>query len=214
MPDAALVGTLMILAAVLLAVAPDLTTSAAGGPRVGLLALPFTAGLLYGLQTVMTGLQIVHYRSFIPATLFNFILGTLLLALLAAVRAVGDGSFSTPPTEPWYYLGGPLGVMCVGLASYLAKHLGVLMTSLGMITGQLIGALALEVLWPAHLRHGLPALELLATVLAVSGVAVASVRRTRKARTSTPPSGASPVRATRNPAHTDTRRREVVWSCR
>ncbi len=40
----------MILAAVLLAVASDLTTSAAGGPRVGLLALPFTAGLLYGLQ--------------------------------------------------------------------------------------------------------------------------------------------------------------------
>lgn len=110
----------------------------------------------------MTGLQTAHYGSFIPTTLFNFILGTALLAVLAAVRTVGDGTFAAPPTTGWYYLRGPLGVMCVGLASYLAKHLGVLMTSLGMITGQLVGALALEVVWPASARTGFPVLEVLA----------------------------------------------------
>ncbi len=189
-------GTAMILGAVLLTVAPDVMSPAAGGPRVGLLVLPFTAGLLYGLQTVMTGLRTAHYGSFIPATLFNFVLGTLLLAVLVAIRTVGDGTLATPPTEAWYYLGGPLGVMCVGLASYLAKHLGVLMTSLGMITGQLVGALALEIVWPAGSRAGFPLLELLATVVAVGGVAVASARRTNKLSgqlSAPPPTRSSPL---------------------
>lgn len=139
----------------------------------------------------MNGLQTAHYRSFIPAALINFILGTLLLALLAAVRAFPDGGFSAPPVEPWYYLGGPLGVMCVGLAAYLAKHLGILMTSLGMIAGQLIGALVLEAVWPADVHAGSLLQELLATVLAVAGVAIASVERRTTSHDTTP--GATPM---------------------
>jgi transporter family-2 protein len=190
-----ILGATVIVIAVAWAVAPIFAAPApaAGGFPLLLLLLPFTAGLLNGLQTVMNGLQTAHYRSFIPAALINFILGTLLLALLAAVRAVGDGNLSAPPVEPWYYLGGPLGVMCVGLAAYLAKHLGILLTSLGMIAGQLIGALVLEALWPADVHAGSLLQELFATVLAVAGVVIASVERRTASRGIT--AGAPPALA-------------------
>lgn len=171
-----LVGASIIFIAVICAVTPNITTDS-DKLHVWMLVLPFTAGLLNGLQTVMNGLQTAYYGSFIPSTLINSILGLGLLATIAGIQSVFSGLWSTPPIELWCYLGGPLGIMTVGLAAYLAKHLGILMTSLGMIAGQLIGAFTLEMVWPASHITGFPIYELFGTMLAVTGVVIASVER-------------------------------------
>ncbi|MFJ4849622.1 MULTISPECIES: LysE family transporter [unclassified Streptomyces] len=172
-------GSVVIVAAVVLSVAPGGTGTGSTGTML-LLLLPFTAGLANGVQTVMNGLQTAHYGNFVPATLINFIVGVLVLAIPVTVRSIADGGWSTPPADPWLYLGGPLGVLIVGQSAYLAKHLGVLLTSLGLIAGQLLGALAIDLIWPASLTSGFPWQELVGTLLGVTGVALASLDRHRR----------------------------------
>ena len=41
------------------------------------------------------------------------------------------------PGEWWYYLGGPMGCVFIGVGALLVRSLGVLVTGLGMISGQL-----------------------------------------------------------------------------
>ncbi|MEU1623099.1 LysE family transporter [Streptomyces sp. NPDC005722] len=172
-------GSVVIVAAVVLSVAPGGTGTGSTGTML-LLLLPFTAGLANGVQTVMNGLQTAHYGNFVPATLINFIVGVLVLAVPVTVRSIADGDWSAPPMEPWLYLGGPLGVVIVGQSAYLAKHLGVLLTSLGLIAGQLLGALAIDLIWPAPHTSGFPWQELVGTLLGVTGVALASLDRHRR----------------------------------
>lgn len=169
-----LLGAAVILAAVILAVAPRIN---GGTGALLLLLLPFTAGLLNGLQTVMNGMQVAHYRSFVPATFLNFTIGLVGLGAILLVHGALAGGWPTPPTAAWLYLGGPLGVLIVGGSASLAKHLGVLLTSLGMIAGQLVGALLLDIVWPTEPAVGFPWLELAGTALAIAGVAVASLHR-------------------------------------
>ncbi|WP_258933817.1 DMT family transporter [Nesterenkonia pannonica] len=40
----------------------------------------------------------------------------------------------------WNYLGGALGLIFVGLGAYLITQVGVLVTAMGMIAGQLVGS--------------------------------------------------------------------------
>ncbi|MET9881430.1 DMT family transporter [Actinacidiphila glaucinigra] len=178
-------GSVVIVAAVVLSVASG-GTHTGSTATVLLLLLPFTAGLGNGVQTVMNGLQTAHYGNFVPATLINFIVGVFVLAIPVTVRSVEGGGWSAPPTEPWLYLGGPLGVLIVGQSAYLAKHLGVLLTSLGLIAGQLLGALAIDLVWPAPHTTGFPWHELVGTLLGVTGVALASLDRHRRPQRSGP----------------------------
>ncbi|MFE2541738.1 LysE family transporter [Actinacidiphila glaucinigra] len=178
-------GSVVIVAAVVLSVASG-GTHTGSTATVLLLLLPFTAGLGNSVQTVMNGLQTAHYGNFVPATLINFIVGVFVLAIPVTVRSIEGGGWSAPPTEPWLYLGGPLGVLIVGQSAYLAKHLGVLLTSLGLIAGQLLGALAIDLIWPAPHTSGFPWHELVGTLLGVTGVALASLDRHRRPRRSGP----------------------------
>ncbi len=52
------------------------------------------------------------------------------------------------PAQWWYYLGGPMGCIFVGIANLLVRSLGVLVAGLGMIAGQLLGSLALDLILP------------------------------------------------------------------
>lgn len=185
-----LAGAVTILAAVVLAVTPSITAGSDGTAL--LLLLPFTAGLVNGLQTVMNGMQTAHYRNFVPATFINFAVGLIGLGLILLVQGIIAGGWATPPLEAWLYLGGPLGVLIVGGAASLAKHLGVLLTSLGMIAGQLAGALLLDLAWPTEEAAGFPWLELAGTALALAGVIIASLPRGPVAVTAGPASAPSP----------------------
>jgi transporter family-2 protein len=81
--------------------------------------------------------------------LVNFFAGTVLLWIAWLVKWVLAGPSGGLPSEWWYYLGGPIGCVFIGLAALLVRGLGVLVTGLGMIAGQLLGSLALDLVLPA-----------------------------------------------------------------
>jgi transporter family-2 protein len=86
----------------------------------------------------------------LPAALVNFGVGTAALAVAAAVEVGVRGELPNPmPAMPWLYVGGPLGVLAVGVAAAIVPITGVLLLGLGAVAGQVIGALLLDVFVPA-----------------------------------------------------------------
>ena len=71
----------------------------------------------------------------------------LLAAWLIKVAVAGPGN--PLPSEWWYYLGGPMGIIFIALGALLVRSLGVLLTGLCMIGGQLVGSLLLDLVVPA-----------------------------------------------------------------
>lgn len=77
----------------------------------------------------------------------NFISGTSVLYVVVAVAGLVNGlPLSRLPAEPWLYLGGPLGALLVIFSMLAVKVIGILRMALGILTGQLVGALAIDVL--------------------------------------------------------------------
>lgn len=152
-----IIGCLLTIAAVAWAVSPRFTaggppgTGSDGGPTALLvpLLLPVAAGFLMSFQQAMNGTATVHYGTPIAATLVNFVAGSLVLWAAFAIKLAVAGPGNPLPGEWWYYLGGPMGCVFIGLGALLVRSLGVLVTGLGMIAGQLLGSLALDVFLPA-----------------------------------------------------------------
>ncbi|XAS67857.1 DMT family transporter [Micrococcaceae bacterium Sec5.7] len=149
------IGCVLTIAAVAWAVSPRFGTAggpgSTGEPGQWLLPvlLPVLAGFLMSFQQAMNGTATVHYGTPIAATLVNFIAGTTILWIAWGIKAVTMGPANPLPGEWWYYLGGPMGCVFIGLGALLVRSLGVLVTGLGMIAGQLLGSLGLDLLFPA-----------------------------------------------------------------
>ena len=146
---ARIVGTAMAVIAVFIAVS-DQWSSQEGGFWL-LIGLSFLAGLLVALQQAVNGKVAMMAKSAPAATLGNFIVGALTLASVVAISGttvgnVGTIDFSGPG---WAYLGGVLGVAFIGIAAFTVPILGVLSFALAVIAGQLAGAIALDLIWPA-----------------------------------------------------------------
>ncbi|PNI07406.1 hypothetical protein CXX84_16360 [Arthrobacter sp. AFG7.2] len=174
------IGCVLTIAAVAWAVSPRFTgTSGAesdGGPAALLvpLLLPVAAGFLMSFQQAMNGTATVHYGTPIAATLVNFIAGTVVLWSAYAVKVSVAGPGNPLPAEWWYYIGGPMGCVFIGLGALLVRSLGVLVTGLGMIAGQLLGSLALDVVLPAPGTVVAPA-TVLGTVLTLAAIILATL---------------------------------------
>ena len=110
--------------------------------------LPVLAGFLMSFQQAMNGTATVHYGTPIAATLVNFISGAALLWIAWLIKLAVAGAGNGLPAEWWYYLGGPMGCVFIGLGALLVRSLGVLVTGLGMIAGQLLGSLGLDLVLP------------------------------------------------------------------
>lgn len=143
------VGALLTIVGVLWAVSPRLESSESVGSLVLPLLIPVFVGFLMGFQAAMNGVQSQVYGTPIAATLVNFSVGAVFLMLLLLVRLPFTGLPQGLPTQWWYYLGGPLGCIFIGLSAFLVKHLGVLLTGLGMIGGQLVGSVLIDLVVPA-----------------------------------------------------------------
>ncbi|NUS36171.1 MAG: DMT family transporter, partial [Pseudarthrobacter sp.] len=150
-----IIGCILTIAAVGWAVSPRFAasspgTEADGGAAALLLPLllPVVAGFLMSFQQAMNGTATVHYGTPIAATLVNFIAGCLVLWTVLGIKVAVAGPGNPLPGEWWYYLGGPMGCVFIGLGALLVRTLGVLVTGLGMIAGQLLGSLALDVFLP------------------------------------------------------------------
>ena len=139
------IGCLLTIAAVAWAVSPRFAAaggtpgmSADGGagpdgPAALLvpLLLPVAAGFLMSFQQAMNGTATVHYGTPIAATLVNFVAGSVVLWTAYAVKVSVAGPGNPLPAEWWYYLGGPMGCVFIGLGALLVRSLGVLVTGLG-----------------------------------------------------------------------------------
>ncbi|WP_026549794.1 DMT family transporter [Arthrobacter sp. Br18] len=148
-----IIGVILTVVAVMWAVSPrfGLSGDTESSLLPGLLPvlLPVVAGILMSFQQAMNGTSAVHYGTPLTATLMNFVAGSvvLLAAWLAKLLAAGAGN--PLPAEWWYYMGGPMGCVFIGLGALLVRSLGVLLTGLSMIGGQLVGSLLLDLVFPA-----------------------------------------------------------------
>ena len=141
-------GSGLTVAAVAWAVSPRFSAEESGLQLLLPLLLPVLAGFLMSFQQAMNGTATVHYGSPIAATLVNFIAGAALLWVAWLVKLAVAGAGNPLPAQWWLYLGGPLGCVFIGVGALLVRSLGVLVTGLGMIAGQLLGSLGLDLILP------------------------------------------------------------------
>lgn len=158
-----IIGCVLTIAAVAWAVSPRFGGApGTGAPGTGALGaeggaaqlilpllLPVLAGFLMSFQQAMNGTATMHYGTPIAATLVNFVAGTCVLWVAWLIKVAVAGTGNPLPGEWWFYLGGPMGCVFIGLGALLVRSLGVLVTGLGMIAGQLLGSLGLDLLVPA-----------------------------------------------------------------
>ncbi|MDZ5441980.1 DMT family transporter [Micromonospora sp. 4G57] len=166
-----LVGAALTVLAVLLAVGDRL-----GDPgALALALLPMLAGVGIAWQQAVNGRVRGASGSALSATLVNFTVGTaallVTLAIDVAVRGRPGGGF---PTEPWLYLGGPIGIVFIALAAAIVRFTGVLLLGLATIAGQIVGAVLLDLVLPTAASHPGPA-TLLGAALTMVAVLIAAL---------------------------------------
>jgi bacterial/archaeal transporter family-2 protein len=185
---ARLLGAALCMVAVVVAVADRL-----GTPRsLALALLPLAAGAGIAWQQAVNGRVRAAAGSAWPATLVNFLAGTAaLLVVFAVIVAVRGGPPGALPPEPWLYAGGLLGVAVIATAAAVVQVTGVLLLALSAIAGQLLGALALDLVVPADRP---PAPNTFAGVaLTLVAVAIASGYGRLAGREAAPAPAAAPV---------------------
>jgi transporter family-2 protein len=185
-----IIGCLLTIAAVAWAVSPRFSAAAGSGPGttsdagasalVLPLLLPVLAGFLMSFQQAMNGTATVHYGTPIAATLVNFVAGCLVLWTAYGIKLALAGPGNPLPGEWWYYVGGPMGCVFIGLGALLVRSLGVLVTGLGMIAGQLLGSLALDLILPTPGTVVAPA-TVLGTILTLAAIVLATLPWPRRA---------------------------------
>ncbi|MFJ4263054.1 DMT family transporter [Paenarthrobacter nicotinovorans] len=167
-------GSVLTVAAVAWAVSPHFGVSTDVGMMVLPVLLPLVAGFLMSFQQAMNGTATVHYGTPLATTVVNFLAGSVVLWIALLVKTVIAGTGNPLPAQLWYYLGGPLGCIAIGLAALLVRSLGVLITGLGMIAGQLLGSLMLDVVIPTSgTVVALP--TVLGTLLTLAAIIVATL---------------------------------------
>jgi len=177
------IGSVLTVAAVAWAVSPRFSGGAGASDPLQLILpvlLPVLAGFLMSFQQAMNGTATVHYGTPITATLVNFVAGSVLLWLAWGIKLAIAGAGNGLPGQWWYYLGGPMGCIFIAVAAFLVRSLGVLVTGLGMIAGQLLGSLGLDLALPAPgTVVALP--TVLGTLLTLAAIVLASLPWSRNA---------------------------------
>lgn len=168
-------GAAVALLAVVIAVSGEL----GGSIPLGLLVLPFLAGIGIAWQQAVNGRVKVKAQSTLAATFINFVVGTVVLVVAAIVHAIVVSPPGPLPGEWWLYLGGPIGCVFIAVAAFLVQHTGVLILGLGTVAGQTLSALALDLLLPAD-DGGVHLATVIGTLLAFAAVAIASIRFRRR----------------------------------
>ncbi len=140
-----------------------------------LFALLLAAGVLGAAQAAANGQLREVTGEPLVAALVNFGVGFSVLAA-AAVAAAAAGSLPAPhwPVNPLLYGGGLGGTAFIAIAAYTVRALGVLRLTLATVTGQLLGAVALDLAVPGP-GGGLSLYTLLGVVLTLMAVVVAGL---------------------------------------
>lgn len=169
---ARIAGAALCLAAVALA-APG----GVGDADPLLLVLVLLAGLAIAVGAALNGRVKATTGDAGVTTLLNFAVGLVALLVGLAVHTASEGLPSPDwpgPGSWWLYTGGVLGVGFVTVAAVVVRQLGVLRMSLAIVAGQVLGALALDLLVPlGPVRVG--AATVLGAALTLLAVAVSGL---------------------------------------
>ncbi|MGK0722223.1 DMT family transporter [Leucobacter sp. W1478] len=170
-----IVGTVLAVVAVGLSVLTDLAATGSEGPRLWLVLIPVAAGLAIAWQSAVNGRVRSAAQSASAATFVNFLVGTAVLLLAAAVSVGVQGWPETWPSEPWYYVGGFIGTIFIGVAAMLVRAAGVLLLSMSNVAGQLVASVALDASIP--LAGGVTPGLLAGAAVALLAVTIAALPR-------------------------------------
>ncbi|AGL20955.1 hypothetical protein L083_7445 [Actinoplanes sp. N902-109] len=185
-----LAGAVLTIIAVLISVADRI-----GHPSALVLAvLPLLAGVGLAWQQAVNGHVRAASGTALVATLVNFATGLLVLILAFAVAALVRGLPGHLPRGPWWlYAGGLIGIVMIAAGAAVVRWTGVLLLGLGMIAGQVTGALLLDAVAPG--AAGRPGWNtVLGAVLTLVAVVIAVLRPRRGGEPV--PSGSRAGRAT------------------
>ncbi|WP_286161236.1 DMT family transporter [Arthrobacter sp. MYb213] len=176
-----MIGALLTVVGVLWAVSPRIVTDVELGTLLFPMVFSLIVGVLMGYQSASNGVQAQAYGNPLTATLMNFVVGTLMLGMIILIRLPIASTGGNFPTQWWFYVGGLLGCVFIGVSAFMVKHLGVLFTGLCMICGQLLGSLLLDLVVPTAGSH-ISFATVAGTVLTLLAVALASVSGSGKTR--------------------------------
>ena len=146
-----------------------------------LLVLVVLAGFAISMQQALNGRVRRTTGDVGVATLVNFTIGTVALALglLVSVLITGLDVGTWPGWDRWWlYTGGPMGATFVAVSALVVRRLGVLRLGLAVIAGQLVGALLLDLTLPVN-GQGVDVLTVVGVALTLLAIAVSG----RAART-------------------------------
>lgn len=171
-----LTGALLTVLAVLVSVGDHL-----GDPgALALAVLPVLAGVGIAWQQAVNGQVRVASGSALTAAGVNFTVGTAALLVAFAVDLAFRGwPTGHWPTEPWLYLGGPIGIVFIAVAAAVVRFTGVLLLGLATIAGQVVGAVLIDLVAPPASGRPGP-FTLLGAALTLVAVGIAALRPVRR----------------------------------
>ena len=177
-----LIGAALALAAVAVAAASQFS----GEAHPWLILLPFIAGLAIAWQQGLNGEIRRVANSVLTATFGNFLVGTAVLLVAAVIHFLVVGSPQPLPTNPVLYIGGSIGIIFIGLGAAVVGITGVLLLTLGTISGQLLMSLVLDLVVPVagHQVQWTTYAGIALALVAVVLVATARQRSTKSSETS------------------------------
>jgi transporter family-2 protein len=136
-----------------------------------IILLAVLAGAGMALQAPTNALLARPLGSAVAAALVSFIIGSLGLAVLAALTGarIDSGALRS---LPWYaWLGGFYGAFFVAVAAFGAPRIGVAALFTAAVAGQVVTAVAIDQLGALGLeRHPVSALRLAGLALVIGGV--------------------------------------------
>lgn len=188
-------GPVLTVVAVALAVSGSIGTV----PSVALAVVPFLAGAFQSWQQAMNGrvrgvaaAPADRFAGVAAATFGNFVTGTAALAVAFGVSVLVAGPpTGTLPTQ-WpldlvLYSGGLMGIMFIAIQAAVVHRIGVLLLALGMIAGQIVGALVLDAVVPGVAAPGAAMYAGGALTLLAVTVPVVEARLLRRRARTRPP---------------------------
>ena len=185
-------GSLITIGAVAIAVWSRLEQTSA----LWLVVLPMVSGVFVAWQSGVNGRVNQASSSSVVSTAVNFIVGTVALTVLVIIWVAIEGFPTQWPSNPWLYLGGPIGLVFIALSSLFVRVLGILVLALAYVAGQLTAAILFDSLAPIAQTPVTVGL-VVGLVLAFVGMVVAGWRELKRDRVHAVPvtgGGSEPVR--------------------
>lgn len=142
--------------------------------------LPLLAGIGTGFQQAVNGIVRRVAQSALSATFINFAAGTTILLIATAIISPLTGGPEAFPTQWWLYLGGLVGTIFIAIQTVTVSQIGVLGLGVGLVTGQILGSIGLDLLVPVG-YHPITVLTVGGAIVTVVGsIAVTLTRRPGK----------------------------------